>query len=353
MPTLKELKVILRENNCPPTSKKRSSKKTSKKKTSKKKSSKKTSKKKISKKKSSKNKKNTKKIDSQLVIVKKLEFKLNSLYSKLKDKKTKNKDKIKSEYKKLKKKYEKELDKLEKLKKSNKGSSLAEAALKGLLMKPINFVKDNLPLIFDIWKASKGGKLSEPEEIEKIIIDKIIDEKFVKESKGSSLISLEEVKSLMDKFNKHKAFKGKEGSGIKDYVFEKLANAYRGSFCNSSSRKLYPGEYHALCSNFCGPGTRMDLADVRNTKPYNGPDSVCKQHDIDYMEANNKTGGDREKAIRDADIKMLKDLEKYKNEEPYYSLARLAISSKNTLEDYLPFFYKRWDPEHFGQDVKK
>lgn len=144
-------------------------------------------------------------------------------------------------------------------------------------------------------------------------------------------------KTLADLFQKR-------GGGIASKLYQKLANVYRRNFCNGKSRALYDGEMHPLCANFCGPGTKIEKADVRNYAPYNAVDAVCKKHDIAYMDAK----GNAEK-VRQADIDMLKELEQYKSSEPYYTLAKIAISGKMKFEDLLPGLAKRISPEHYGK----
>lgn len=137
------------------------------------------------------------------------------------------------------------------------------------------------------------------------------------------------------------------GSSIATAMYQKLANAYRRVSCSDKARPLKEGEMHPKCWNFCGPGTRIDLDEVRNYPPYDNIDSVCKTHDIDYHEALGKP--DKEQLIRQADNKMLNSLEQYKS-EPGYNLARLAIQGKVSAENLLPSFVKKNFSEHFGAD---
>lgn len=44
----------------------------------------------------------------------------------------------------------------------------------------------------------------------------------------------------------------KRGGGIKERIFQKIANEYRKRNCNGKARPLKEGEYHPLCANFCG-----------------------------------------------------------------------------------------------------
>lgn len=119
--------------------------------------------------------------------------------------------------------------------------------------------------------------------------------------------------------------------------YRTLANFYRKNFCNNKARPLEEGEYHPFCANFTGPGTRVDLPEVLNYEPYNNVDACAKEHDILYDRAFKETDSEKsKKLIREADNIFLECIEKYRNEEPYYTLAKTGISGKVLLEDYLP-----------------
>lgn len=117
-------------------------------------------------------------------------------------------------------------------------------------------------------------------------------------------------------------------------IYQKTANSFRDKNCDKKkTRKLLPGEIHPLCANFEGPGTRIDLPEVRNFEPYNGVDSCAKTHDIDYYDASkiaDKVA--KSKMIRIADEKFNNCIESYKNEGLYYKLAK-GIALKNSIED--------------------
>ncbi len=134
------------------------------------------------------------------------------------------------------------------------------------------------------------------------------------------------------------------GSGL----YTKAANIYRKNFCHGKARPLLddPTEYHPGCFNFCGPNTHIDNASVRNYKPYNNIDNICRTHDIDYLEANKSNN--RAQLIRKADIKMLKELEKYKGESGY-NIAKAAISTKIKGEDLFPDLLEKYFPQHIGK----
>lgn len=135
------------------------------------------------------------------------------------------------------------------------------------------------------------------------------------------------------------------GDGIATKMFQKIANSLRSLSCDKGARKLQDGEIHPGCFNFCGPGTKIELPEVRNYPPYNEIDSICKTHDIEYFDAKNKPN--KEQLIRQADNKMLNDLEKHKNDNGY-KIAKMAIQGKITAENMFPSLIKNKFSEHFG-----
>jgi len=102
-------------------------------------------------------------------------------------------------------------------------------------------------------------------------------------------------------------------------AFRDLLNAYRKHFCGSKARPLEDGEYHVLCANFEGPGT--NIKKYKNVEPFNDVDRCARQHDIDYSQGK----------IKEGDRRFLKCIEKYPYEEPYYSLAKYGIETKNAI----------------------
>lgn len=122
-------------------------------------------------------------------------------------------------------------------------------------------------------------------------------------------------------------------------AYRNLANAYINNVDpkHKRSRELYNGEYHIPLHNFTGPGTRMDLKEVRDFKPYNDIDACSKQHDIDYInikrayEHGNLNKEQKSSAIMDADRRAIECYNKYKNEYGY-TAAKLGIKGKLTVE---------------------
>ena len=133
----------------------------------------------------------------------------------------------------------------------------------------------------------------------------------------------------------------------KGYQF--LDNIYRKNSCDGKSRDLEYGEIHPLCANFEGPGTRLDLPEVRNYPPYNDVDACAKTHDLEYEQIfiiDNEN--EREGKIRQADNKFLNCIEPYKNEEPYYSIGKLGIQGKMSAEELIPTLTKAISGNYFG-----
>ena len=144
--------------------------------------------------------------------------------------------------------------------------------------------------------------------------------------------------------------KGKGFIGdIAKKTFQLLANAYRAKNCDGKARQLYSGELHLPCHNFTGPGTRIDITEVRNTKPYNKIDSISKMHDLNYYRAS-FLSSDKEirTAIKEADEQYLKDIEPYKSESGY-TLAKAGIEGKMALSSAFPLIMEQLlGKKHFG-----
>ncbi len=135
-----------------------------------------------------------------------------------------------------------------------------------------------------------------------------------------------------------------EGAG----PYQTAANVYRKLACNGKARPLYDGEYHYGCHNFTGPGTRIDLPQVMNYKPYNDIDACSRQHDIDYMAAS-KDPANKEQLIRQADKKVVDCYNKFPKENGY-GIAKLGINAKMSVENALPLLVKSVAPNYFGRN---
>lgn len=127
-------------------------------------------------------------------------------------------------------------------------------------------------------------------------------------------------------------------------IFQTVSNAQRFVSKNIKRnprpiRYLKEGEIHAMNHGFTGPGTRIDLPEVRNHKPYNNIDACSKVHDIEFNEIfKMPLGKERSEKIRQADRKVLECYDKYPNDSGY-TLAKLGINSKIKLEDLSPAIF--------------
>ncbi len=143
--------------------------------------------------------------------------------------------------------------------------------------------------------------------------------------KHKTKYDIQEYFDYLDQYNKLHG--GMCGGG----PLQTIANVYRKKFCNGKSRPLKNGENHPGCYNFAGPGTRIDLPEVLNTKPFNLTDAVAKQHDIDYEDAFKLPPNEKKKAIRRADQKMIDSLNALGKDAD--KIAKIAIGSKIKIED--------------------
>lgn len=129
------------------------------------------------------------------------------------------------------------------------------------------------------------------------------------------------------------------GGSIASSIYRKAVNAYinRVDPQHKKSRLLYDGEYHVPLHNFTGPGTRMDLKEVRDFPPYNGIDACSKTHDIQYGDIKHNqtlTKEQKAKAIMNADREAIECYNMHKNEYGY-GPAKLGISGKLGVETLL------------------
>lgn len=117
-------------------------------------------------------------------------------------------------------------------------------------------------------------------------------------------------------------------------AYKEIVNYYRKYYCDGKARPLELGEIHPLCANYEGPGTRIDL--YPNTVPYNNIDNCARIHDFDYEEIKKeKDPNKRALMVQQADQKAIDCFDKYKNEEPYYTLGRLGLTGKLTIDKLL------------------
>ena len=120
-------------------------------------------------------------------------------------------------------------------------------------------------------------------------------------------------------------------------AYVNLNNAYRSAIDPKHKyyRKLYPGEMHYGLHNFTGPGTRIDLMDVQNTRPINDIDFASKVHDLEYYQTRKIENPDsKAEAIHKADEKAIKAYSKHLDENG--ALPAIAgISGKWAIEQLL------------------
>jgi len=143
---------------------------------------------------------------------------------------------------------------------------------------------------------------------------------------------------ILDTLNKIKtvgdltlaAYGSKTGSILKNALisFDKNPNANYG-FPGEKHIPL-PTQYGISMANFCGPYTqlqkRLERGDL-GIDGINGIDAQCKIHDIDYSKATNI------KDIRQADQKLIKNIEKSTGGKTVKSMIRGLIKSKMLGED--------------------
>jgi hypothetical protein len=137
------------------------------------------------------------------------------------------------------------------------------------------------------------------------------------------------------------------GSGLWDSAL----NIYRKRACSGKSRMLMDGEKHLGCHNYTGPGTRIDLKEVQDYKPYNEIDNCSRNHDLDYLEADGMTDPvQKAHAIRIADEKAITCYDRYPNVSGY-AQAKAGIRSKMHFEDnkHLRSAIKKVAPNYYGQ----
>jgi hypothetical protein len=106
-------------------------------------------------------------------------------------------------------------------------------------------------------------------------------------------------------------------TGVVNKGVAAVRNVGRKVVSNGRSRPLLPGEHHFPLMNFEGPGTRYDLKEVRDFKPFNSIDECSRIHDDDYWNARNLVGEAKARAIQEADRKVLACYNKHKGTYGY------------------------------------
>lgn len=195
--------------------------------------------------------------------------------------------------------------------------------------------------MFETYLINKGMKKAQEfmkNDLAKMLVQKLYEN--MKKKKGGC----DNPDSFSCPKQRDRHYKGK---GLATKAYKAAANVYRAFNCDDKARPLLEGELHPKCWNFCGPGTRIDLPEVRNQQPYDNIDGVCKEHDIDYYDAKDKP--DKAQLIRKADKKMINNLEPFKNDSGY-GLAKYAIKGKMTAENILKDLIKNKFESHYGTE---
>lgn len=145
------------------------------------------------------------------------------------------------------------------------------------------------------------------------------------------------------------------GQGLASSAFRRVANAYRqfasrgadstSDFGFGRPRPLLDGEYHVGLANFEGPGTRIDLPEVREAKPVNWEDAAAKKHDLAYYNAAEQrrrgqiTAEEAARRVHRADDDFIQELDEIRSSgratEPYNSLGRAGIETKGRIDQIL------------------
>ena len=134
------------------------------------------------------------------------------------------------------------------------------------------------------------------------------------------------------------------GTGLLGRLHTSAVDFGRRNLCPKETAPNYPGENHAPCANFCGPGTRVYDRIARGDKPVNSADAACKQHDLDYAKseedqrAGKLTREQMKRRVREADDRMLKSVARTKGEGGlmsrfHHAVGKQVISAKKKLED--------------------
>jgi hypothetical protein len=116
-------------------------------------------------------------------------------------------------------------------------------------------------------------------------------------------------------------------------AFQTVANAGRAP----PARKLHEGELHYGNHSFTGPGTRLDLPEVRKHAPVNNVDACSRAHDIAYEQANQEPDRvKRAQIIRQADRDAVQCYAQHKGDDGYLA-ATAGIQGKMAAENHIPF----------------
>lgn len=126
------------------------------------------------------------------------------------------------------------------------------------------------------------------------------------------------------------------GEGLLSDIAAKVSNAFPSNK-DGLARNVESGEHHQLLklpkggwgrANYSGPGTNLQRRlKPPHAQPRSHVDRIAMKHDVDYLTA--KT----EKDIRQADQRMVRNLDRSRDSKYNVIPARLGIASKIKLED--------------------
>lgn len=159
-------------------------------------------------------------------------------------------------------------------------------------------------------------------------------------------------KSLVSKLNIDKipntvdsVLNSELGTDIKYLSLQEIANKLNDWRTNNNPknlpiRTLLPGEIHFKLSQFLGPGTRVDLPEVRDAKPVNAVDAIARDHDIAFYDISKKNytnQQDKFNDVQDADQRFLVGVAPYLNDpdpdiKQYARWGYAGIAAKKVAE---------------------
>lgn len=191
---------------------------------------------------------------------------------------------------------------------------------------------------YHIKKLAKDMKMTKDELVVKLI-GKMLDSKILDTKQGGNILT-----------SAYRTLDNLYRRGQKVKLSPELAAKYGVEY--APVRQLEEGEIHPLLSQYIGPGTRIDL--YPNAVPINEIDDAARTHDFDYLAA--EKSKDPANARYEADKKFLKEVDKYPNLEPYYTLSKRGIQLKNAA-NALPmadkilgnYYSKKAEPKKKGE----
>ena len=115
--------------------------------------------------------------------------------------------------------------------------------------------------------------------------------------------------------------------------------------CGGTRAFLHPG------MNACGPGNETTDEYWSKYTPVNGSDSCCKTHDLEYGKIFKISDpNERQKKIRESDLKLLDCLDKEPPDELGNKASRIGIQTKNKGEDVIGKNIGKYLGNYFGSN---